>query len=192
MKRFTQEEIIRAIKSNDTKFIESIYNENYPGIKAYINSNSGNNHDAQEIVQKGIVHICKKASENKLNIKKDLNALLFSICKNMWLKDLERKRKEIKNKTGIIEHFYNEHATIKDPDEMELFDLFEKHLNSLKPGCQKVLRMYFKGISYKDMAVLLNINSANYLKSLKFKCKEELKKRISNDPYFKKNIFRSN
>jgi len=192
LKRFSQKEIIRAIKSNDTEFIESIYNENYPGIKAYINSNSGNNHDAQEIVQKGIVHICKKASENKLNIKKDLNALLFSICKNMWLKDLERRRKEIKNKTGIIEHFYNEHATIKDPDEMELFDLFEKHLNNLKPTCQKVLRMHFKGISYKDMAVLLNINSANYLKSLKFKCKEELKKNISNDPYFKKNIFRSN
>ena len=192
MKHFSQEEIIRAIKSNDTELLKAIYSENYPGIKAYINSNSGNNHDAEEIVQKGIVHICKKASQNKLNIKKDFNALLFSICKNMWLKDLERKRKEIKNKTGIIEHFYNEPASIKDPDEMELFDLFEKHLNDLKPGCQKVLRMFFKGISYKDMAVLLNINSANYLKSLKFKCKEELKEKISNDPYFKKNIFRSN
>ncbi len=192
MKHFSQEEIIRAIRSNNTDFIESIYTDNYPGIKAFINSNSGNNHDAKEIVQMGIVHICKKASENKLNIKKNLSALLFTICKNMWLKDLERKRKEIKNKTGIIEHYYNEPVTIKDPDEIELFDLFEKHLNNLKPGCQKVLRMFFKGISYKDMAALLNINSSNYLKSLKFKCKEELTENIYNDPYFKKNTFRSN
>jgi len=192
LKHFTKEEIVRALKSNNPEIIQSIYDEGYPYIEAYINSNSGNNHDAREIIQKGLAYVCKKAKNNELIIKKDFGALFFSICKNMWLKDLNRKKKDLKNKPEIKNHLYNDPVTIKDPDEMEIFDLFEKHLNNISPQCQKVLRMFFKGISYKDMAILLNTGSGDYLKSLKYKCKEQLKKNILNDPYFKKNTFRSN
>ncbi len=192
MKKFTKEEIVRALKSNNPEIIQSIYDETYPNIKAYINSNSGNYHDAQEIIQKGLAYVCKKANNGELVIKKDFGALFFSICKNMWLKDLNRKKKDLKNKPDIKDQFYNEPVTITDPDEMEMFDLFEKHLNKISPKCQKVLRMFFKGISYKDMAILLNTTSEDYLKSLKYKCKKQLKENILNDPYFKKNTFRSN
>ena len=68
--------------------------------------------------------------------------------------------------------------------EQEKYSLYQKHLNLLDPDCQKVLTLYYDGVSIRDIMEIMGYASESYTKKKKFICKEKLIKRIKSDPDF--------
>ena len=65
---------------------------------------------------------------------------------------------------------------------MEKLRLYQQHFLTLSNDCQKILILFMKKMSSKAIAEEMGFKNEKYAKTRKYLCKEELKKRIINDP----------
>jgi hypothetical protein len=95
------------------------------------------------------------------------------------------KRKQFSREFSDIEVYItmSDYAlSEKNQDDQEKFRLYQQHFLTLGEDCQKVLLLFMKKISLKDIATEMGFKTEKYAKTRKYLCKEELKKRIINDP----------
>lgn len=67
-------------------------------------------------------------------------------------------------------------------EEIELHRLVQLHFLSLNEDCQKILRLFMKDVSLREIGNIMGFKTEKYAKTRKYMCKEELKKRIADDP----------
>ncbi|MFC2096620.1 hypothetical protein ACFLQ3_02865, partial [Bacteroidota bacterium] len=70
-------------------------------------------------------------------------------------------------------------------EKNEQYKLYQKHFKRLEKDCQKLLQLFLKKVPLKEIADELGIESQQYIKRKKYKCKEQLVRYIKSDPNFK-------
>ena len=109
---------------------------------------------------------------------------MYSVCRNLWLQKLN-KRKAIYDKFADVEEFIDLPSDILQEasiEEAERHRIIQIHFLSLPDDCQKVLRLFIKNIPLREIAGIMGFKTENYAKTRKYLCKEDLKKRIADDP----------
>tara|TARA_Y100001954_G_C15711775_1_gene553413 strand:+ start:295 stop:861 length:567 start_codon:yes stop_codon:yes gene_type:complete len=182
---YNVEEIIEGIRQNDVVRLDYVYKKFYPQIKFFVTSNSGDEDDAQDIFQEAIVIIFNKLKQNQLQISCTFKTYLYSVCRLLWLKQLEKRK--IKNELSIEKNDYIEltDKTEELGDRTERFGLYQEYFKKLSEDCRKVLEMSLEKIPYKKIAVIMGYKSDKYAKKRKYQCKEKLINSIKSDPKFK-------
>lgn len=184
LKKYTEQEVLAGILGNSSKTLQYVYKEAFPGIKRYINSNSGNDEDAKDIFQESIIITYKKLKNNNLVLTCSLKVYLFSVCRLLWLKQLENQRKGIQE-VNVGEFVLNVGEDVLDiRDQNERYELYRAHFDLLNEDCKKVLRMFLDKVSLKEIANRMGFTE-QYAKKRKFQCKEALVKSIQNDNDYK-------
>lgn len=185
MTRYTTEEILEGIRRHDIKILQYVYKTFYSYIKYFVISNSGNDDDAQDIFQEALVVIYRKLDKNNLNISCTFKTYLYSVCRLLWLKQLERRK--TKKEFSLDNEDYIELAddTIDLSEQNEKYSLYQKYFKRLGEDCRKVLEMSLEKISLKQIAEIMGYKSEKYAKKRKYQCKERLINEIKNDPKFK-------
>ncbi len=185
MTKYKVEDIIEGIRQNDVKILTYVYNTFYPQIKFLIINNSGSEDDAQDIFQEAIVVIYRKLTQNQLKISCTFKTYLYSVCRLLWLKQLEKTKN--KKEISIERNDYIEIADTTEDfgDKAERNKLYQEYLIKLSKDCRKVLEMSFDKVPYKKIAVIMGYKSDKYAKKRKYQCKEQLIKNIKNDPKYK-------
>ena len=56
-----------------------------------VTSNSGTEYEAKDIYQEALIVLWQKAVSNNLVLTSKLSTYLYSICQNLWRKELDRK-----------------------------------------------------------------------------------------------------
>lgn len=184
---YIEESLLEGIRLNDTDTLEYIYKKFYPSVKNFILLNSGNDDDAKDIFQESIIVIFRRLKEESFTITCSFKTYIFSICKNLWLKELERRKLE-RTKINNPEEFETSDCDIEEPvttPEHDRYRMYQAHFLSLSKDCQKVLRLFMEKVSLKEIANIMGYASEKYAKKRKYQCKEMLIKRIKNDPYYK-------
>ncbi len=187
MIRISEEEVIRALKNNDHGFISKLYEIHLPVISRYVSYNNGEDEDAKDLIQQALLIVYQKVRANEFELSCSFKTYLYSICKNLWLKELRKKKAEQKSPV--------------DPDEIEEVDCFvdvEKeydlsiqyflyrwHYHNLSEICRNLIKMTLAKISYDEIAQKLNFANGEIARKKKYRCKELLIKRIKNDPRYK-------
>lgn len=185
MAEYKLEEIIEGIRQNDVVRLQYVYKTFYPQIKFFITSNSGSEDDAQDIFQEAIVIIFNKLTQNQLQISCTFKTYLYSVCRLLWLKQLEKRKN--KNEISIERNDYIELADNTEDvgEKAERFRLYQEYLSKLGEDCRKVIEMSLEKIPYKKIAVIMGYKSDKYAKKRKYQCKEKLIKNIKSDPKYK-------
>ncbi len=186
MIHYSDEAVLEGLRLRSDYIINFIYREFFPLIRFLVTQNGGNTEDAEGIFQDGIIIIYNKINLNtdQPEINSSFKTYIYSVCRNLWLQKLNN-RKAISDKLADIETYIHLHeqmpaeASIK---EIELHRIIQVHFLSLPEDCQKVLRLFTKNISLRDVANIMGFKTENYAKTRQYLCKEELKKRISDDP----------
>ncbi len=184
MIHYSDEAIIEGLRLRSDFIIKYIYQELFPTIKYLVIKNSGNEEDAEDIFQDGLIVIFKKIKENQLELTSSFRTYLYSVCRNLWLQKLSR-RKQFSREFSDIETFVELPDKVMEEiydDEVEKYRLYQQHFLTLNDDCQKVLLLFMKKLSLKEIAVEMGYKTEKYAKTRKYLCKEELKKRIINDP----------
>ena len=70
-------------------------------------------------------------------------------------------------------------ASVKDT---ELQRIIHMHFLALPDDCQKVLMLFIQKMPLEEIAGIMGFKTTNYAKTRKFLCKQDLKKRVSDDP----------
>jgi RNA polymerase sigma factor (sigma-70 family) len=187
---YTDDEILDGIKKRSAVVLEYVYEECYPLIKNLVLKNSGDQEDVQDVFQDAMVILFKKVKHNELELQCAFKTYLFSICNHLWLQKLEKRKKEttaFRNVAQTTDLTEDELIEIYD-EEAEKYRIYQKHYLSLDKECQNLLSLFLKKNSIREIADMMGYKTEKYAKVKKYRCKEELKRRITNDPNYK-NLF---
>ena len=181
-------DLLNGILRNDTIILQFIYKNFYSKINFFIKKNSGDDDDANDIFQEAIIIIYRKLKANELVLDCTFETYLYSVCRFLWLKQLDKRKIEkqkIKDNHDYSEDIYDD-SLEKVADLNERYKLYQKHFANLGKDCQKVLQMYFDKVPLKNIAQMMGFKSEKYAKKRKFKCKEYLIKSIKQDLEYNK------
>lgn len=189
MKDYSDEQILRGILRHDNLILQYIYKQFYYKVNYFIKKNQGNEEDANDLFQEAIIIIYRKLKENDLIFEKSsFQGYLFSVCRFLWLKQLEKRRTEkekINDTLPFQEDVYDDNLA-EIADKNEKYGLYQKHFKTLSTDCQKLLQMFFDKIPLKEIAKVMGYKGEKYAKTRKYKCKELLISRIKQDTEYKK------
>ncbi len=186
---YSDEQILKGVLRHDNLILQYVYKQYYYKINYFVRKNHGSSDDASDVFQEAIIIIYRKLKENDLVFQKSSFAgYLFSVCRFMWLKQLEKRRIErekLQETLPFQEYLYDENL-VELVDKNERYGLYQKHFATLSPDCQKLMQLFFEKVPLREIAKIMGYKSEKYAKTRKYKCKEILIKRIKQDTEFKK------
>jgi len=184
---YSNMELLNGILRNDTIVLQFIFKNFYSNINFFIKKNNGDEDDANDIFQEAIIIIYRKLKANSLVLDCSFDTYLYSICRLLWLKELEKRKIEkenIKDNHEYNDELYDDGLELVI-DLNERYKLYQKHFALLGKDCQKILQLYFDKVPLKSIADMMGFKSEHYAKKRKFSCKEYLIKSIKQDLEYK-------
>jgi RNA polymerase sigma factor (sigma-70 family) len=160
-------DILARMKAGDESALDYMYQKYYRMMIKLVISNSGTEYEAKDIYQEAVIVLWQKAVSGNLVLTSKLSTYLYSICQNLWRKELDRKSRlssETLDRSEYMEH-----------DRDERVRIIRECIEQLGETCQKVLTYYyFDRMSMSDIADKLNFSSTDTAKTKKYKCKKRL------------------
>lgn len=184
MIHYSDEAIVEGLRLRSDYIINFAYKEFFPLIKFLVTDNGGSGADAEDIFQDGIIILYSKISLTQLTLTSSFKTYFYSVCRNLWLQKLNN-RKAIFDKLKDVEEYIDlpqDMLQETNLEEVEMHRIIQIHFLSLPDDCQKVLKLFIKNISLEEIALIMGFRTENYAKTRKYLCKQELKKRIADDP----------
>lgn len=171
---------LEALMHMDSKKIEEIYRNNFPNVKRFVLQNKGQISDAEDVFQKALLQITVRYKKEKFDINSSFEGYLYTVCKNLWRRELNKKKKWV-----TTDAFYK----LEDEDqdiaisilEQKQWELFKEGLEKISENCKKILTMFFAKVSYADMVKTMSYNSETVARQRVFKCKAKLTDIIKKD-----------
>lgn len=163
----SDEEVLAKIRQGDERALAFLYKKYYKMMVNLIVKNNGTEEEAKDVFQEALVVFWQKASSDTLVLTSKISTYLYSICQNLWRKELDRK-----GRLSFEEHDRGEKPSY---DTDEKIQLVQECLNSLGETCRKILTYYYyEDLSMNDIAERLGFANADTAKTKKYKCKKEL------------------
>ncbi len=162
-----EKEVFERIKNGDEKALEIIYKKYYRMMTKLVISNSGTEEEARDVYQDALVVFWQKARSGNLVMTAKMSTYIYSICQNLWRKELDRK-KRLSNEEKDSGH-------VMDLDGPERNKIIAQCLDQLGETCRKVLvYYYFDEMSMQEIAEKLGFANTDTAKTKKYKCKQKL------------------
>ena len=178
MKIYDQEKaLLEGLAANDTNAIETIYRENYAAIQAFIVKNNGYPDDAMDIFQEAMIVLFEKARSGSFVLSCQIKTYLYSVCRRLWLKKLQKQNRynpsiEMIRETVPVEDEIEAHEKRNDD-----FILMENALLKIGEPCKSLLEaFYIQKKSMPEIASTFGYTNADNAKTQKYKCLVRLKK----------------
>ncbi len=163
----TDQEIFEQVCQGDEKALEVLYKKYYRMMTKMVISNSGTEEEAKDIYQEALVVFWQKAVSGNLVLTSKISTYVYSICQNLWRKELDRKKRLSNEEKDGVEY--------TDYDSKERAKIIQECINDLGDTCRNVLMYYyFDGLSMQDIADKLGFANTNTAKTKKYKCKKKL------------------
>ena len=172
-----------GLAQHDSKIIEAIYANFFPKVKSFVYNNKGNEEDAKDIFNKALMQLSARVAVKQFEVD-SFEAYIFTACKNLWRKELNKKARlsvtsfdnsELKNKSEEMS---------SDIMEQERWELFHEKLQSIKEECRKILSLFFNKVKGEEIQAKLGLSSATLVRQRVFRCKKELMVSVKNDARF--------
>lgn len=162
-----EDEVFARICKGDEEALEYIYKKYYKMMTKIVLSNSGTEDEAKDIYQDALVVFWQKSISGKLVLTSKMSTYIYSICQNLWRKELDRKKR--------LAHEQKDAEVYPDDDKVERAKIINLCINQLGDTCRKVLMYYyFDGLSMQEIADKLGFANTNTAKTKKYKCKKKL------------------
>lgn len=162
-----EKEIFERICKGDEKALEFVYQKYYRMMTKLVITNSGTEEEARDVYQDALVVFWQKATSRNLVLTSKMSTYIYSICQNLWRKELDRKKR--------LSNEERDTAVMVDMESGERERIFAKCIDQLGETCRKVLMFYyFEEMSMQDIADKLGFANTDTAKTKKYKCKKKL------------------
>lgn len=162
-----EKEIFERIQGGDEKALEFLYKKYYRMMTKLVITNSGTEDEARDIYQDALIVFWQKATSGNLVLTSKISTYIYSICQNLWRKELDRKKR--------LSNEEKDTAVTPDMDSAEKEKIIARCMDQLGDTCKKVLMYYyFEEMSMQDIAEKLGFANTDTAKTKKYKCKKKL------------------
>jgi len=177
---------IDGLVQNNSTVIQAIYKKFVPKVKNYIRMNSGDDDEAQDVIQEVLITIYNQAKTKGLQLSCPFDAYFFLLCKRRWLNEL--KKTSNKEVTLQDENVSIDESVQEMTFQTEVFDekqsLFDEMFQKLGEKCQEVLKLSFITKTMEEVAAKLNVTYA-YVRKKKSLCTGQLTEMIQQSNRYK-------
>ena len=161
------QEVIARMSKGDEKALDYLYRKYYRMMVKLVVTNNGSEQEAKDIFQDALIVFWQKVTSGNLVLTSKISTYLYSICLNLWRKELDRKARMVNEEKDGIE--------LIDEDRKERIKIINECVNALGENCRKILTYYyFDGLSMNDIAEKLGYANTDTAKTKKYKCKKRL------------------
>lgn len=130
-------------------------------------SNNGSEEEAKDIYQEALIVFWQKAVKGDLVLTSKISTFIYSICLNLWRKELDRKNRLSYEEKDSVEKM--------DYDAKERSIVIRNCIDELGDICRKILTYYyFDGMNMVEIAEKLSFANTDTAKTKKYKCKKRL------------------
>lgn len=162
-------EVLGRIKEGDERALDFLYKKYYRMMVNMVIRNNGSEEEAKDIYQEALIVFWQKAASGKLVMTSKISTYLYSICQNLWRKELERKSRLVKSEGNEGDPEYMTH------EQDERIRIIHECINSMGTTCKKLLSYhYFDRLSMNEIATRLGYANTDTAKTKKYKCKQKL------------------
>jgi RNA polymerase sigma factor (sigma-70 family) len=162
-----EKETFERIKRGDEKTLEFLYKKYYRMMTKLVITNSGTEDEARDVYQDALIVFWQKATSGNLVLTSKISTYIYSICQNLWRKELERKKR--------LSSEEKDTAVSMDTETLEKEKIIAQCIEQLGETCKKVLTYYyFEEMSMQDIADKLGFANTDTAKTKKYKCKKKL------------------
>jgi RNA polymerase sigma factor (sigma-70 family) len=171
---------LKALALGNSKKIEHIYDANFQSVKRFIIQNKGKTEDAEDIFQKALLQIAVRYKKEAFEIKTSFEAYLFTVCKNLWRRELNNSKNWVTNNT-IVELYSEERDGSFAIIEQKRQELFIEKLGMISDNCKKILTLFFAKVPYMEIVEQSDYTSEKAVRQRVFKCKKKLTELVQGD-----------
>ncbi|MBK6264802.1 sigma-70 family RNA polymerase sigma factor [Marivirga sp. S37H4] len=159
--------IIERIKAGDESALDYLYKKNYRMMVSMILRNNGSEQEALDVFQDALIVFWQKAKSEEFKLSSKISTYLFSVCQNLWRKELDRKRK--------FEESDKEDSEENNFEQQEMIKIIHECINELGDSCKQILTYhYFDGMSMDKIAEKMGLANSDTAKTKRYKCKKRL------------------
>jgi len=174
---------LEALCNSNSKVIEKLYQNNFQSVRKFVLQNKGSHEDAEDIFQKALLQIAVRFKKTPFKINTSFDAYLFTVCKNLWRRELNNSKKWVTTDRDLTLNDEN-HDIALSVLEQERWELFMENLEKISANCKVILKMFFNKKPYAEIVRLMNYNSETVARQRVFKCKTKLIALIKKDKRF--------
>jgi RNA polymerase sigma factor (sigma-70 family) len=177
----TDVELLQGIAAGARQATTQVYRQHYPTVMHWLQSAGGDAADAADIFQEAMVVLFEKARSEDFRLTCRIGTYLFAICKHLWYKKLEQRKRMpgINAGTGDEESFdaaYEDDLKVHEERE-EHYAQLDTALDVLGEPCRSLLKAYYhQDKSMQEIAVAFGYTNPDNAKTQKYKCLTRLKK----------------
>jgi len=167
----TDNEILANISKGEESALDFLYKKYYRMMTKLVMTNNGTEQEAKDIYQDALIVFWQKVMKGDLILTSKISTYIYSICQNLWRKELDRKSRLTNEK--------RERSETMDYEREERGRIVHECIGELGETCQKILTyFYFDGMSMLDIAEKLGFANTDTAKTKKYKCKQRLDKLV--------------
>lgn len=176
--------ILAGIRTNDSRVLEAVYHDVYPGVLRHVQQQGGSERDARDVLQESLLVVFRKLQEDELTLTTDFGGYLFGVCRWVWKGHRRKSQRE------PVTTAQDAALLAETPDyadrllEQRKRRLFLRKLAELGEECRAVLQAFFAGDSLRSIAERMGYTE-QYAKRKKYRCKNQLVKLVQGDPEFR-------
>jgi RNA polymerase sigma factor (sigma-70 family) len=163
-----------ALRVNDSLKLEELYRDCSPGIIRWVTANNGTVADAQDLFQEALISLHRSSHKSGFELTCPINAFIFTICRNRWINQLRRKKRDAEVRIVEAERYVPDSATESAYERHEAAQLEKERLDAalaqLSDTCQKLLRLIGRGVPSAEVAEKLGMTNANTVYRRKNAC----------------------
>ncbi len=185
MQKAKNETYLEGLLSGNKVVIDQIYKKNFPQVIAFIKKNQGTYEDAEEVFQNALFQLIVRLKVRKFEITSTFDGYLFTVCKNLWRKELNIRKKKVRN-DEVVELVSEAAKHSLFILEQERWELFEEKIAQLSENCMQLLKDYFNKVPYGIIVEKFKYASENVAFQRVFKCKKRLAELIKKDSRYHK------
>jgi len=176
-KKLSEKQIIEAIKDGKThsKVFEYLYLNCFPKIKALILKGGGGLEEARDIFQDGVFTFYKMVKLNKYKHYTEIDAYIYTICRNEWYKRVKHKNKI----TDLPESKEDNYTDYSSPEtaffSSERQEWVMDLLNQVGSRCKELMiKKVYYNLSISEICDELGFSTKEAAKTKVYKCKQRL------------------
>ncbi len=164
MQQYTTQEILKGILENNSIIVQFIYDRYFHEIKKFIEKFGGNNDDALDVFQDGIIVIYEQMTKGETSKIKNFRGYFFSVCKFKWFNTIRDGKYSELTKVDmeeILPAFEYKQVSENLSDALEKERRVKVYFNSfmdLPSVCQKMIRFVAYGWAIEDIAAEMNLS----------------------------------
>ncbi len=171
----TDARVLEMLRQGDEEALVMLYRSNRKPVTAFVLRNNGTHDDAEDMLQEALVVLWERVRSGRFAYTAKLDTFVFATVKNMWMRRLFRKRREVSESQDAVDRPDDALSALEEMITREESRTIREALNELGEPCRELLLLfYWEELPMDEIAARLGFANAETAKSKKYQCKKAL------------------